>query len=83
MSVGVKVTFCDAVPTDGAVVGVVKAKLPMGVDAPPLKAELASVWPRVMAVAVGQVVTLGVVLFTVSTATLLVSLPKELVTTTL
>ena len=31
MSVGVKVTPCDAVPTAGAVLGVVKAKLPAGV----------------------------------------------------
>ena len=42
----------------GAVPGVVKAKLPAGVAAPPLKVESASVWPKVIALAVGQVVTL-------------------------
>ena len=44
----------------------VQAKLPAGVELPPLKAELANVWPYVMAVAVGQVSTLGVALLTVT-----------------
>jgi hypothetical protein len=43
--VGVKVTLCDAVPAPGAVVGVVKANEPAGVEAPPDSVEEASVWP--------------------------------------
>jgi hypothetical protein len=43
--VGVKVTLCEAVPAPGAVVGVVKVKLPAGVDWPPDSVEDASVWP--------------------------------------
>ena len=58
VSVGVNVTPGDAVPALGAVAGVVKAKLPAGGAAPPLKVEAASVWPKVIALAVGQVVTL-------------------------
>ena len=54
--------------------GVVKAKVPAGVAAPPLRVELASVCPLVMAVAVGQVVTLGVALFTSTLAVPLVVL---------
>jgi hypothetical protein len=48
----------------GAVAGAVHAKVP-GTDAePPLSVDEASVWPKVMALAVGQVVTVGVALFT-------------------
>jgi hypothetical protein len=43
--VGVKVTLCEAAPTPGAVVGVVKANKPTGVEAPPDSVEEASVWP--------------------------------------
>jgi hypothetical protein len=45
VSVGVKVTLCEAVPAPGAVVGVVNANDPAGVDAPPDSVEEASVWP--------------------------------------
>ena len=60
MSVGVKVTLCDAVPNPGAVDGVVKAKLPATECMPPLKLELANVWPLVSVLAVGQIITIGV-----------------------
>jgi hypothetical protein len=39
----VKVTLCEAVPTPGAVVVVVKANEPAGVDAPPDSVDEASV----------------------------------------
>ena len=42
---GVKVTDCGFVPTGGAVLGVVKVKVPAGVDAPPLSVDEASVCP--------------------------------------
>ena len=45
VSVGVNVTPCEAVPATGAVLGVVKAKLPAGVEAPPVSVADASVWP--------------------------------------
>ena len=45
VSVGVKVTACKAVPATGAVLGVVKAKLPAGVEVPPVSVADASVWP--------------------------------------
>jgi hypothetical protein len=45
VSVGVKVTLCDAVPAFGLVVGVVNANEPAGVEAPPDSVEEASVWP--------------------------------------
>ena len=46
----------------GAVAGAVKVKLP-GTDAtPPLKVELASVWPNVIALALGAVVMVGIAL---------------------
>ena len=63
-----KVTHCDAVPAAGAVAGVVKAKLPATEPTPPLKTELASVWPNTMSVAVGGVVIVGVALVTVTLA---------------
>ena len=60
-----KVTLCEAVPTLGAVAGVVNAKLPAaGTPTPPVKVELASVCPNVIAEAVGQVVTLEAALAT-------------------
>ena len=60
VSVGVKVTPCKAGPAFGTVLGVVKAKLPPTVVLPPLRTEDASVWPKVIAVAVGQAVITGV-----------------------
>jgi hypothetical protein len=43
--VGVKVTLYDAVPALGMVLGVVQAKLPAGVEEPPVSVDDASVWP--------------------------------------
>ena len=55
-----------AVPAFGAVAGVVKAKEP-GVDAVPrVRAELASVWPNMIAEAIGAAEIVGVALFTVT-----------------
>ncbi len=65
-SVGVNVTECVAAPTAGAVLGVVKAKLPATLPAPLLSVELASVCPEVIAVAVGRVVIVGVAFDTVT-----------------
>jgi len=63
-SVGVKVAPSLVVPVDGAVPGVVQEK-PPGTDAVPLLSiEEASVWPYVMALAVGHAVTVGVALLT-------------------
>ena len=45
VSVGVKVTPCKAVLALGAVLGVVKVKLPETVVELPLRIEDASVWP--------------------------------------
>ncbi len=66
LSLGVNVTDCCVVPTDGAVLGVVNAKLPAMLDTPPLKVESASVWPKAIDVAVGDVVIVGVALPTVT-----------------
>jgi hypothetical protein len=66
--VGVKVTLCEAVPAFGLVVGTVKANEPAGVEAPPDSVEEASVWPYVIELAVGHVVTDDVALFTVTLA---------------
>ena len=68
MSVGVKVTLSDCVPGGGAVVGVVKTKAPStgvlpAIAEPPVKVDDARVWPKVMALAVGNV-NVGVALFT-------------------
>ena len=46
--------------------GVVKAKLPDTDAEPPLSVDDASVWPYVIALAVGHVVTDGVALLTVT-----------------
>ena len=62
-------------PAAGMAPGVVNAKAPDTEPAPPLSVEAASVWPSMMAEAVGQAVTLGVALFTVRVATALVVLP--------
>ena len=68
MSVGVNVTPCDAVPTCGAVLGDVNANVPETLAAPPLRVELASVCPNVIADAVGAAVTDGVAFATVTFA---------------
>jgi len=56
----VKVTLSLGDPAPGAVVGVVHVKEPVTDAVPPLSAELASVLPKVIALAVGQAVTVGV-----------------------
>lgn len=58
-SVGVKVTLWLPVAT-GAVEGVVKAKVPGTLAAPPERVELERVWPTRIGVAVGGVVMVGV-----------------------
>ena len=68
VSVGVKVTLCEAVPAPGAVDGVVNAKLPETDATPPLNVDEARVCPYVIAVAVGAVVIVGVALPTVTLA---------------
>jgi len=78
VSVGVKVTLCSELPAGGAVVGVVKAKLPGTAVVPPLNVEEASVCPKVIALAVGHTLTVGII---VNPAALL-EIPL-LVTTTL
>ena len=60
-----KVTGWLAVPTAGAVEGVVNAKVPGTLATPPLKIDAARVCPTVIAVAVGAVVMVGVVGVTV------------------
>jgi hypothetical protein len=55
----------------GAVLGVVKAKLPGTEAVPPLKVEDAKVCPKVIALAVGHTLTAGVALFTVTLTVLL------------
>jgi len=77
MSVGVKVTLCEAVPTFGAVDGVVKAKLPGTDPTPPLKVELVKVCPYVMALATGRVVIVGVTLVGVISRATLSSMTSE------
>ena len=57
----------------GTVVGVVKAKEPGTEATPPLRVELAKVWPYEIVVAVGRVVISGVALETV-TLTLVVTI---------
>ena len=71
-----KVTPWLAVPAFGAVAGVVKAKVPGTEAVPPLTAESARVWPKVIAEAVGAVIV-GVALFTVleTVATLTLGAP--------
>jgi hypothetical protein len=62
----VKVTLSLGVPALGVIAGVVQAKEP-GTDAvPPLKVDKDSVWPEVIALAVGHAVTVGVAWFTVT-----------------
>ena len=64
---GVKVTLSEGVPALGTVAGVVQANVPGTEAVPPVSVDEARVWPEVMALAVGQTVTVGVVLlFTVT-----------------
>ena len=65
-SVGVKVTDWSAVPRAGVVEGVVKAKVPSTLAAPPLNVESARLSPTKMMLAVGGVVIVGVALLTVT-----------------
>ena len=62
-----KVTFCDDVPNAGTVLEFVQAKVPgtlvplMATEAdPPVRVEEASVWPKAIALAVGNT-TVGTV----------------------
>ena len=82
-SVGVNVTDCVFVPTLGTEDGEVKANVPATDAEPPLNAEDASDCPDVITDAVGRVVITGVALLTVKLAFPLVTLPAELLTTTL
>ena len=66
VSVGVKVTLWAAVPAAGTVLGEVKAKAPATEAEPPLSVDEDSVWPYVMALAVGHAVTFGVTMPTVT-----------------
>jgi hypothetical protein len=58
------VTLWLEVPMPGAVLGVVKAKEPGTLAVPPVRLDEASVWPKVIAEAVGATLTVGVALFT-------------------
>lgn len=65
--VGINVQFCEAVPTVvGAVLVTVKANEPGTEATPPLRVEDAKVCPIMIDVAVGDVVIVGVALFTVT-----------------
>jgi hypothetical protein len=50
----------------GAVLGAVHANVPAGVKEPPESVDEASVWPNVIGLEVGHVVTIDVALFTVT-----------------
>ena len=63
-SVGVNVTPWLAVPALGAIEGVVKAKVPGVLAVPPDRVELASVCPKVIPLAVGATLIVGVALAT-------------------
>jgi hypothetical protein len=60
----VKVTASLVVPVVGDVVDVVQEKVPGTDEVPPLSVDDASVWPKVIALAVGHADTVGVALFT-------------------
>ncbi len=51
-------------PTGGIVLGMSKLKVPGTEAVPPDKIEVPKVWKYSMSLAVGQVVTIGVILFT-------------------
>jgi hypothetical protein len=68
VSVGVNVTLSLGVPPLGTIEEVVHEKVPVTDAVPPLNADDASVWPYVIALAVGHAVTVGVALFTVTLA---------------
>jgi len=63
-SLGLKVTLSLVVPVAGAVVDVAQTNEPATDAVPPLSVEDASVWPKVIALAVGHAVTVGVAGFT-------------------
>lgn len=65
-SVGWNVTPCTDVPIAGWVLGVVKTNDPGTLAAPPLSDPAANVWPIMIEVAAGGVVTTGVALATVT-----------------
>jgi hypothetical protein len=65
LSEGLKVTLSEGVPAPGTVVGVVHANVPGTEAVPPVKVEDASVWPYVMALAVGHAEIVGTAWFTV------------------
>ena len=71
LSVGVKVTDCWDVPADGAVLGVVKSKVPFTLALPMLKIELLNDCPKVIELAVGALI-IDVVAFDTVTLTLAV-----------
>ena len=64
VSVGVNVTPWLAVPALGAIEGVVKTKVPAVLAVPPDSVELASVCPKVIPLAVGATLIVGVALAT-------------------
>ena len=61
-----KVTFWLVVPAAGTVAGVVQENEPGTEADPPVSVDDASVWPDVIALAVGHADTVGVALFTVT-----------------
>ena len=65
-AVGVNTTDCAFVPRGGMVAGAAKVNPPGTEAVPPLRMELLKACPSLMALAVGQVVTLGVAWLTVS-----------------
>jgi hypothetical protein len=62
----VNVTLSLGVPALGTSVGVVHAKVPGTENVPPVSVDKESIWPEVIALAVGHAVTVGVALFTVT-----------------
>jgi hypothetical protein len=62
------------VPVGGAILSVVKAKLPATEAAPPLNVDDAKVCPKVITLAVGHTLTVGVALFTVTFTVLVTAL---------
>jgi hypothetical protein len=62
----VKVTPSLVVPVAGAIADVVQEKVPDTDAVPPLSVDEASVWPYVIALAVGHADTVGVALSTIT-----------------
>ena len=65
VSVGVKVTLSEGVPTGGIALPLVQAKVPPGVELPLLRVDVDKAAPYVIEEAVGQV-TAAVPLFTLT-----------------